>query len=474
MAHRYSPSAPPRSPSQPDLTFRISLDFILIGSKPASDLIYEPSDPHRPIYAMRTLLQHLLRPIPSTNPTHDENEDLKALDIQLSPFSLLNLSALNTTAWTLNPHPAATLTPRSTLALPSTWFQTGIRLHSPPLAPADPDFSWREQLHHILHTLHANFDNASPAFPFRLLVNETCDFNVRVSTSDPEDSSERGVVDTVSRVWQLLTGFERLFAQVSAVSRLAGTAQPSAFFRLQDGAKGTRQWCRIIRRAAKDGELGALGREFGWAGERSGRRVGWGFDIRETETGFRGKEMAEVEFGQHRGTLDYADVVAWVDVVAAMVESCAWNTDSVVEELIEKYVGDAGFSPHDLLREIGAQRFTRDHYRWRNSGQDGKNGTAGAERRVQMRRATGEAAEVVRRVETERWLDRRGDRVGKFIGQYERAGGFGEVSEEEDIEEVVSEEGGEEDAEKGEMAAEVEAIWGFLGYDSEGTSHYGM
>ncbi|KAF2500727.1 hypothetical protein BU16DRAFT_256580 [Lophium mytilinum] len=468
MAQQDSPPGPQKSASHPTLTFRISLDFILIGSKAASALIYEPSDPHRPIYAMRTLLQHLLHPAPT-----NADEDLRVLDIQLSPFSLLNLSALNTTAWTLIPYPAATLTPHSALKLPDTWFQTGIRLQSPPFAHDDPRFSCREQLWHILRALHANFDNASPDFPFRLLVNENCSYNIRVSIGDDDDNSAKRAVDTVSRVWQLLTGFERLFAQISTISRLAGSWQPSAFFRLQDGATTPLQWCHIIRRAAAEpGELAVLGREFQWAGRRSGRRKGWAFDIdgvrdQGAERGFRAKEMAEVDFRQHRGTLDYTDVVAWLDVVAAMVDSCARNADSVVEELIERHVGDDAFSPHDLLCELGTRRSTRDHYRWRTSGQDSENGTAGAERREKMRRATGEGAEVVRRVETERWLDRRGDRVGKFIGRYERVGGFGDLGAEGEVENED-----DENVEMGKMATEVEAILGMLGY--ERMSHFGM
>jgi hypothetical protein len=154
------------------------------------------------------------------------------------------------------------------------------------------------------------------------------------------------------------------------------------------------------------------------------------FDLtREEDAGegvSKGKS-ASIEFRQHRGTLDYADIIAWLDVVACLVDTCRDMANFHDRYLLVDCVSETTFKLDDLLQAIGVQKYTRDQYSWRLSGGDGENGTAGAERVVAMRRATGEAAEVVRRVEKERWLNRRDDRVKRFIARYERAGGFGSL-----------------------------------------------
>lgn len=120
-----------------------------------------------------------------------------------------------------------------------------------------------------------------------------------------------------------------------------------------------------------------------------------------------------VEFRQHRGTPELLEIVAWCEVVTALVAFCDRATT-------------ADYLLDDLLRDVGVQEDVREYYFWRLGGK----GDADEQLEAGRVRATGPMGRVVERVEKNRWRDGNEAIVGKWIKTYYEAGGFGRFGRE--------------------------------------------
>jgi hypothetical protein len=117
--------------------------------------------------------------------------------------------------------------------LPEDHFVQDVELISPVFSYHDD--GWHDELEQILHVLHELFDTTEPTFPFHLLVNETCGLHIHVGAG--KGQNHRFPLSTLSKLFQVVTGFERLLGEMHPTSRQHEPAckTPSQFFRRRPG-----------------------------------------------------------------------------------------------------------------------------------------------------------------------------------------------------------------------------------------------
>ena len=314
--------------------------------------------------------------------------------------------------------------------LPEDYFVQDVELISRVFSYYDDD--WHGELEQILHVLHELFNTTESTFPFRLLVNETCGLHVHVGAG--KGQNHRFPLSTLSKLFQIVTGFERLLSEMHPTSRLHEPAckTPSQFFRRRRASPTARRrsgsashplaWCDLIAQAALHaGGLDAL------MGAEDGHGHAYNFDNNIVGGAAQVVPRKQtVEFRQHRGTLELLEIVAWCEVVTALVAFCGRATTADVRALLGGRVEDADYLLDDLLRDVGVQDDVREYYFWRLGGKGGADEQLDAGRV----RATGPMGRVVESVEKNRWRDGNEAIVGKWIKTYYEAGGFGRFGRE--------------------------------------------
>ena len=146
----------------------------------------------------------------------------------------------------------------STAKLPEDYFVRDVELISRVFSYHGDD--WHGELEQILHVLHELFNTTEPIFPFRLLVNGTCGLHVHVGAS--KGQNHRFPLNTLSKLFQIVMGFERLLSEMHRTSRLHEPVckTPSQFFRWRRASSTARRrsgsashplaWCDLIAQAA--------------------------------------------------------------------------------------------------------------------------------------------------------------------------------------------------------------------------------
>lgn len=198
------------------LTLGIEIEFLLIGRKDASDLVYTTADPTKPLTAIKQILQPRLPDVPFNTVSKDGHYE----------------------NWTVTSDSSITLLPSKFVKLPEDYFMQDVELISPIFSYHDDD--WDGEPEQILHVLHELFNTTEPTFPFRLLVNETCGLHIHVGAS--KGQNRRFPLSTLSKLFQIVTGFERLLSEMHPTSRQHEPACKtlSQFFRRRRASPTTR------------------------------------------------------------------------------------------------------------------------------------------------------------------------------------------------------------------------------------------
>ena len=71
-----------------------------------------------------------------------------------------------------------------------------------------------------------------------------------------------------------------------------------------------------------------------------------------------------IEFRQHAGTLEPISVLSWIDLVMRLVTCCHWTYSDQFDSLFrpDGRYRDASLNAIDILRELGCQDRTVEHY----------------------------------------------------------------------------------------------------------------
>ena len=222
------------------------------------------------------------------------------------------------------------------------------------------------ELEQILHVLYELFNTTEQIFPFRLLVNETCGLHVHAGAG--KGQNHRFPLSTLSKLFQIVTGFERLLSEMHPTSRLHDPVckTPSQFFHRRRSGSGSHPpaWYDVIAQAARRASgLDAL------TGAEDGH--GHAYNFHNSIVGGTAQAVPRkrtVEFRQHHGTLELLEIVAWCEVVTALVAFCDRATTADVRALLVGRVEDADYLLDDFLRDVGVQEDVREYYFWRLGG----------------------------------------------------------------------------------------------------------
>lgn len=228
---------------------------------------------------------------------------------------------------------------------------------------------WRGEIRAVLNVLAFMGSRFNAGF----IINSTTGFHVHVGNN----AGQPMPFDTVKRIFQVATAHERVIDSLHASSRVLAPFSiesvdphmsllygPLSFFHLKtnDGyGSHVFDWLRRIEDMHNFEDLCEI-----FDGQYndyplSGHSSVVNFDNLWSETQEDLKNT--VEFRQHVGTLDYAEIVAWVSFLTRFVYFCHSACDDDIMELTLRAT-DPEFTITDLMLAIGCEDDIIQHYQF--------------------------------------------------------------------------------------------------------------
>ncbi|KAK4500539.1 hypothetical protein PRZ48_008728 [Zasmidium cellare] len=266
---------------------------------------------------------------------------------------------------------AINLTRGELKTLPDHYIDESIEISSRILSFTTND--WRGEIRTVLRVLA----RMEKKFGARFISNHTSGFHVHIGNNGGADMP----FDTVKRIFQLHTAHERNIESLHASSRIlapdfrrSGNGfllyAPLSFFHnsrdvRKSQANNIFHWLQRIEDMHSFEDMCMF---FGGEYNRvtlNGHSSAVNFDNLWTD---RNERLTHtVEFRQHIGTLDYAEIVAWVTFLAAFTHFCHVTSDVDFMGLLLRAT-DTNFTAAHLMRFIGCPPDIVQHYDYEGEG----------------------------------------------------------------------------------------------------------
>lgn len=277
--------------------------------------------------------------------------------------------------WTVEDDASITLNDDGYTQLPHSYGAFSVELKSRIFSVHQDN--WMEEITHVLNLLHSKLNSGKDGSSIRLVTNNTCGLHVHVGRQATANSPGRFTVETLKKLLQLTTGFERQIDQLHTTNRIKHEntyfppycQPPSLLFLqpahnnplLQKTRTGTpKDWCKAIEthiHRLQDLPLITANKKYlayNLANATPSARA-W------TPTYEKARKWT-VEFRQHRGTLDPDELFAWLGFVLPLVNHAATTPARHIWDLLFARVDDPAFATSDLLAAIGAPAAVAEHY----------------------------------------------------------------------------------------------------------------
>lgn len=231
---------------------------------------------------------------------------------------------------------------------------------------------WRSELRTVIGVL----EYMKTQFGCNFYTNESTGLHVHVG-----NGRERLPFETVKRMFQLATAHERAFDTLHASNRVMAPvewetanisllyAPLSTFHQHADKRSDTPQnvfgWLARIERMQSFKDFACFCDGKFECNYTSGHSCAVNFENLYSEMG--DDEKQTVEFRQHVGTLDYADIVAWVALLATFVDFCHRAPDTHVIYLAQQAT-NVDFKAPDFMQAIGCDDDLIQHYAFDGEG----------------------------------------------------------------------------------------------------------
>lgn len=250
--------------------------------------------------------------------------------------------------------------------LPDNYIEEPIEICSRILRYGD---DWRGEIRIVLDVM-AYMQNR---FAARFITNHTTGFHVHVGNA----GGQALPFDLVKRIFQVTTAHERVIDSVHASSRVLAPmmidssahlnllyAPLSFFHQKKDDEFGTSHifdWLRRIENMQTFEQVSDLFEVEFDDYPTTGHSSIVNFDNLYSDTCEDVKNT--VEFRQHVGSLDYAEIVAWVTFLATLAHFCHAASDIDIMELTLRAT-DAEFTVAELMRAVGCGDDVIQHYQY--------------------------------------------------------------------------------------------------------------
>ncbi|KAF2454840.1 hypothetical protein BDY21DRAFT_365865 [Lineolata rhizophorae] len=350
-----------------DLTVKVELEFVLVASYDELAERYPGANHH--FDALRTVLREIADKVQIYTPTLEQDMFAIPDDGKLWEEEDWDLSVgLDYEEQQLIPDKFDSDVKNKVIAF-------SVEVRSRVMDLCDPD--WKEEVKTVIDKITEHFDGHTSDDPFRLLIN-TWRSGMRVHIGKGPMSSQYFTHRTVQNFTKFVTAFERFIDEAHTVSRISEktalevgptVALQRCFFNeelpaSQWVAGSSNSWIflftilsKIDKRRAKEPEdindyfsaFQSPGSAYGLSGPQTPMT--------------RSEVLQTIKFRQHRGTLDVAEIVAWVHVAALIVDYCQCATYEELDNFMNPHVFKRHYSFTDLLKDICADEVLIDYYK---------------------------------------------------------------------------------------------------------------
>ncbi|KAF2159921.1 hypothetical protein M409DRAFT_29530 [Zasmidium cellare ATCC 36951] len=266
------------------------------------------------------------------------------------------------------------LSPQELNTLPEGYFEEAIEISSRILSFIGDD--WRGEIRTVLNVLAM----MQRRFDAHFLSNDSTGFHVHIGNAGGAPMP----FDTVKRIFQLTTAHERVIDSMHASSRVLAPAHkeddtfplllygPVSYFHIRDDEEFDLDnnnlfgWLERIEDMHTFEDFCEMFTGDLDSNALSGHSSAVNFDNLWSET--YEDTTNTVEFRQHVGTIDYAEIIAWVTFLANLTNFCHNTTDVNFMNLMLQAT-DMDFTAIDLMRIINCPDDIIQHYDYEGEGE---------------------------------------------------------------------------------------------------------